>query len=277
MASSTSGTFTVAWLAIPVASANSAQATRPAMTPSGIPTTQRGGGQRAGLPGDRAQHLPPGEPEGLEHRQVAAAPPHPGEQHVREGADGEHAEHRGERERGVPDGGVVLDVAGPLVGGHRARAVRAADRLGGGGEQRCRRRRPCRCPAGSGTAAGCSRCRALSCSRGVRWERDSSAATPRRRCRGRCRCSAWTGRSRAARPCQSTRSTCCVAGPGLSRRPVDRARTVWPIRAPSARMVCAPSAISSGVRRRPPGQHRQVAVAVDRVRRRPRPPASRRC
>ena len=37
MASSTSGTRTVAWLATPAPSANSAQAHRPAITPSGIP------------------------------------------------------------------------------------------------------------------------------------------------------------------------------------------------------------------------------------------------
>ena len=37
MASSTIGTLTVAWLAIPAASANSAQAHRPATTPTGMP------------------------------------------------------------------------------------------------------------------------------------------------------------------------------------------------------------------------------------------------
>ena len=92
------------------------------------PDEQRDGGEGAGLPGDRAEHLPPGEAEGLEQRQVAAAAAHAGEQHVGQGTDGEHREHHGEGERGVPDAGVVLDVAGPLVGDgrHDAGADRAA-------------------------------------------------------------------------------------------------------------------------------------------------------
>ena len=64
--------------------------------------------------------LRPGQAEGLEHGEVAAAAAYPGEQDVGERADSEQGKDGAQDQRGVPDACVVLDVARPLVGGHRA-------------------------------------------------------------------------------------------------------------------------------------------------------------
>ena len=87
---------------------------------------QRGRGQGGRLPAHDAQQLGPDQAQGLEQGQVTAAAADPGQQGMAERADRQHAEERAEDQRGVADAGVMLDVAGPLVGGDQAEAPRAA-------------------------------------------------------------------------------------------------------------------------------------------------------
>ncbi len=64
--------------------------------------------------------------EGLEQGQVPVAAADAGQQGMAERADRQRAEEHTEDERRVADAGVVIDVAGPLVGGDQAEAPRAA-------------------------------------------------------------------------------------------------------------------------------------------------------
>ena len=120
--SNTSGTGMSARPATPTESAKMTQAHRPATTPTGRPTARGRGGQGRGLPGHHGDHLRPQQAEGLEHREIAAAPSHPGDQHVGQGAHREQGQEGAEDERGVADPRVIPDVARPLVSGHHTRS-----------------------------------------------------------------------------------------------------------------------------------------------------------
>ena len=90
-----------------VASAKTAQAQRPAITPSGIPASSAAAASALACQATMPVQLRPSAAEGLEHRQVAAPPPHAGQQHVGQGADREQRQRRAEQERRVADRGVV--------------------------------------------------------------------------------------------------------------------------------------------------------------------------
>ena len=120
MTSSTSGTGTSAWLPTPADAGEQQPGPAARQQAERQAYQQRRRGQRDGLPGHDPQQLGPEQAEGLEHREVAPPPPHPGEQHVGERPHREQGQDGTQDEWGVPDPGVVLDVAGPLVGGHQA-------------------------------------------------------------------------------------------------------------------------------------------------------------
>ena len=85
----------------PKASASTRQPHRAPMTPSGMPSEDRGQREHGRLGGHGHPHLAVGEPEDTAHGELAPAPPHRHDERVGEGDPGERGGDQGEQDREI--------------------------------------------------------------------------------------------------------------------------------------------------------------------------------